>query len=101
MLEAELEAQRSQGAAAAEQLAAAQADAKAAQAAQAAAAASAQETPAESAGDEVVSLRAELLKFKKAASHWKTQHDQLKGGKGGKGGAKGAGPNGGAKSGAS
>ena len=110
-LEAELEAQRSAGAAAAEQLAAAQADAKAAQeavkakeaqveAAQAAAAASAQ-APAASTSDEVVTLRAELLKFKKAASHWKTQHDQLKGGKGGKGGAKGAGSNGGAKSGAS
>ena len=70
------------------------------EAAQAAAAASAQ-APAASTSDEVVTLRAELLKFKKAASHWKTQHDQLKGGKGGKGGAKGAGSNGGAKSGAS
>jgi hypothetical protein len=111
-LEAELEAQRSQGAAAAEQLAAAQeavkakdAQVEAAQAAatasaQAAAAASAQ-APAASTGDDVVFLKAELLKFKKAASHWKTQHDQLKGGKGGKGGPKGAGPNGGAKSGAS
>ena len=103
-LEAELEAQRSAGAAAAEQLAAAQEAVKAkeaqVEAAQAAAAASAQ-APAASTSDEVVTLRAELLKFKKAASHWKTQHDQLKGGKGGKGGAKGAGSNGGAKSGAS
>ena len=110
-LEAELEAQRSEGAAAAEQLVAAQADAKAAQeavkakeaqveAAQAAAAASAQDAAA-SASDEVVTLRAELLKFKKAASHWKMQLDKLKGGEGGKGGAKGTGPKGGAKSGAS
>ena len=103
-LEAELEAQRSEGAAAAEQLAAAQEAVKAkeaqVEAAQAAAAASAQ-APAASTSDEVVTLRAQLLKFKKAASHWKTQHDQLKGDKGGKGGAKGTGPNGGAKSGVS
>ena len=111
-LEAELEAQRSQGAASVEQLAAAQADAQAAkeavrakeaqvEAAQAAAAASAQEASAASTGDEVVSLRAELVKFKKAASHWKTQHDQLKGGKGSVPAAKGAGLKGGGKSGAS
>ena len=70
------------------------------EAAQAAAAASAQDAAA-SASDEVVTLRAELLKFKKAASHWKMQLDKLKGGEGGKGGAKGTGPKGGAKSGAS